>query len=53
VLRARTPVILPRGDDMRAAAQKELSPFWLGARSLKEATEAAASAVNAILHGEA
>lgn len=53
VLRARTPTLLPRADDMRAVTQKELAPFWTGARSVEEATAAAAKAVNAILNGEA
>jgi multiple sugar transport system substrate-binding protein len=52
-VRARTPVIFPRGDDMRAAALKELAPLWQGTRSVKDATDAAVKAVNAILNGEA
>jgi hypothetical protein len=30
-----------------------LAPFWQGARSAKDATAAAAKAVNAILNGDA
>ncbi len=53
VIRARSPVIFPRGDDMRAAALRELAPLWQGARSVKDATDAAVKAVNAILNGAA
>jgi multiple sugar transport system substrate-binding protein len=49
--RARTPVILPRGDEMRAATLKELTPFWQGTMGVKDATAAASRAVNAILKG--
>jgi ABC-type glycerol-3-phosphate transport system substrate-binding protein len=52
-LRARSPIIPPRGDDMRAATQKELAAFWQGNRSVGEATQAAAAAVTAILTGQA
>lgn len=52
-LRARTPVMLPRGDDIRVAAQRELAPLWQGTRRVADATTAAAKAVNAILNGEA
>lgn len=52
-IRARTPVIFARGDDMRAATLKELAPLWQGARSVLDATAAAAKAVNAILNGDA
>jgi multiple sugar transport system substrate-binding protein len=50
--RARSPIILPRGDEMRAATQRELAPFWTGSRSAAEATAAAARAINAIIQGE-
>jgi hypothetical protein len=53
VIRARTPVIFPRGDDMRAATLKELAPLWQGTRSAKDSAAAAAKAVNAILNGDA
>ncbi|MDQ3701607.1 MAG: extracellular solute-binding protein [Chloroflexota bacterium] len=53
LFRARTPVILPRGDEMRVAIQRELAPFWQGSRGAKEATAAAAKAVNIIIKGEA
>ena len=53
LFRARSPVILPRGDEMRAATLRELAPFWAGTRSVKDATAAAATAVNAIIKGEA
>jgi ABC-type glycerol-3-phosphate transport system substrate-binding protein len=53
VLRARTPLMLPRGDDLRVAALKELAPAWQGTRSAQDATAAAAAAMNAILNGEA
>ncbi len=51
--RARSPVILPRGDEMRLATQRELAPFWQGTRGAREATTAAAMAVNSIIKGEA
>jgi multiple sugar transport system substrate-binding protein len=53
VLRARTPIIFPRGDEMRAVVLKELAPFWQGVRSIQDATDAAVKGVNAILNGEA
>jgi ABC-type glycerol-3-phosphate transport system substrate-binding protein len=53
LLRARSPLMLPRSDDIRAAALKELAPVWQGARSVEDATTAAAAAMNAILNGEA
>ena len=34
LFRARSPVILPRGDEMRAATLRELAPFWAGTRSV-------------------
>ncbi|HXI18371.1 MAG TPA: extracellular solute-binding protein [Chloroflexota bacterium] len=52
-IKARSPVMLPRGDEMRAATLRELAPFWRGTKSVQDATDAAAGAVNAILHGEA
>ena len=52
-IKARSPVMLPRGDEMRAAILRELAPFWRGTKSVQDATDAAAIAVNAILHGEA
>ena len=53
VLRARSPLMLPRGDELRAAALKELASVWQGTRSAEGATTAAAAAMNAILTGEA
>ena len=53
MIRARSPVIFPRGDDMRAASLKELASLWQGTRSVNDATAAAVKAVNAILNGEA
>ncbi|HEU5317850.1 MAG TPA: hypothetical protein VFX49_17190, partial [Chloroflexota bacterium] len=53
LVKARTPVLLPRGDEMRAATLRELGAFWRGTRNVKDATDAAALAVNAILNGEA
>jgi multiple sugar transport system substrate-binding protein len=53
LIRARSPIILPRGDEMRTAALRELSPFWTGNRSAADATAGAAKAVTAIIRGEA
>ena len=53
VVKARSPVMLPRGDEMRTANLRELAPFWRGAKSVQDATDSAAKAVNAILNGEA
>ncbi|HET7769066.1 MAG TPA: sugar ABC transporter substrate-binding protein [Chloroflexota bacterium] len=52
-VKARVPVMLPRGDEMRSVAQRELAAFWRGTRTVQDATDAAAKAVNAILNGEA
>jgi len=52
-VKARVPVMLPRGDEMRAASLRELAPFWRGTRTVQHATDAAAKAVNAILTGAA
>jgi multiple sugar transport system substrate-binding protein len=53
LIKSRTPVMLPRGDEMRAATLRELTPFWRGTKSVDAATDAAAKSVNAILNGEA
>jgi hypothetical protein len=53
VVKARTPIMLPRGDEMRTATLRELAPFWRGTRSVQDATDAAAKSVNAILTGQA
>jgi multiple sugar transport system substrate-binding protein len=53
VVKARTPTIFPRGDDIRAAIGKALTPFWQGTRDVKDATDAATAAANAILNGDA
>jgi multiple sugar transport system substrate-binding protein len=53
MLRARSPVMLPRGDEIRTAILKELAPLWQGTRSAQDATAAAAKAATAILNGEA
>jgi multiple sugar transport system substrate-binding protein len=53
LVKARTPVMAPRGDEIRTAHQRELAPFWRGARSVEAATEAATKAANAILTGTA
>ena len=52
-VKARSPVMLPRADEMRAVTLRELTPFWRGTRTVQDATDAAAKAVNAILNGEA
>ena len=52
-IKARSRVMLPRGDEMRTATLRELAPFWRGTKSVQDATDAAAGVVNAILHGEA
>jgi len=53
LVKARSPVMLPRGDEMRAVNLRELAPFWRGTKNVQDATDAAAKAVNAILNGEA
>ncbi|HEV2123676.1 MAG TPA: extracellular solute-binding protein [Chloroflexota bacterium] len=52
-LRPRTPTLVPRADDIRRAMQKDLEPFWRGAKGVVEATDAATQSANAILNGEA
>jgi multiple sugar transport system substrate-binding protein len=53
LLRARSPIILPRGDEMRAAALRELAPLWQGQRGAQDAASQAAQAVTAIMKGDA
>jgi multiple sugar transport system substrate-binding protein len=53
LMRARSPIILPRGDEMRAVALRELGPVWQGQRSVQDGATSAAQAVNAIIKGDA
>lgn len=52
-IKARTPVMVPRGDEIRAVTLRALAPLWTGAKGVKETTDTAAQAADAILHGEA
>lgn len=51
LLKPRTPVHVPRGDEMRAITLRELAGLWDGTRPAKEATVGAIRGVNAILEG--
>ncbi|CAA9271409.1 MAG: hypothetical protein AVDCRST_MAG77-3246 [uncultured Chloroflexi bacterium] len=53
LIKARTPVMAPRGDEIRAVSLRELAPLWRGTKNVEAATEAAAKSVNAILTGQA
>jgi multiple sugar transport system substrate-binding protein len=52
LFRARSPIFLPRGDEIRAATLRELAPMWAGNRSPADATAAAAKAINGVIQGE-
>jgi multiple sugar transport system substrate-binding protein len=51
-LRARTPMLVPRADEIRTVILKELVPFWRGTKSANDATDTATKAASAILNGE-